>query len=260
MMGVEALPQLIEQGMYLGYGDDQIRLGCIKITVTQTTGVLHPPQEELNQQVLEAQRACFPVAIHAIEESSLEAAINAVEYGQTRSKKGWQRSRIEHASECPPRLLSRLKMVCPTIVSQPPFIYYSGERYLREVSLEQRPWLYRFRSFCNNGLCLAASSDSPVVPNNPLVGIYAAVSRRAESGDLVGAEERLSVEQALTTYTLNGAFANGEEKVKGSISAGKLADLVVLSADPFAVPVEAIKDIVVEMTILDGRVVWQQGE
>jgi predicted amidohydrolase YtcJ len=97
------------------------------------------------------------------------------------------------------------------------------------------------------------------VPNNPLTGIYAAVTRRAEIGELVGAEEGLS-EQALIAYTLNGAFASGEEKVKGSISVGKLADLVVLSADPTSVPAEDIKDIGVEMTILDGKVVWQQTE
>ena len=260
MMGIEALPQLVERGMYPGYGDGQLRLGGIKIIITQTTGVLHPSQEELNHQVFEAQRVGFPVAIHAIEESSLKAAINALECAQSQGEKGQQRHRIEHASECPPRLLSRLKVLCPIIVSQPPFIYFSGERYLREIPPEQRPWLYRFRSFSDSGLCLAASSDSPVVPNNPLVGIYAAVTRRAESGELVGAEERLSVEQALTAYTLNGAFASGEERSKGSISAGKLADLVVLSADPTAVPAEATKDIRVEMTILDGRLVWQQTE
>jgi predicted amidohydrolase YtcJ len=260
MMGMEALPQLVDQGISPGYGDDQLRLGGIKIIITQTTGALHPPQKELNRQVLEAQQAGFPVAIHAIEESSLEAAINALEYAQSQGLKGQQRHRIEHASECSPRLLSRLKTLCPIIVSQPPFIYYSGERYLREVPPEQRPWLYRFRSFWGSGIYLAASSDSPVVTNNPLVGIYAAVTRRAESGGLVGVEERLSVEQTLTAYTLNGAFASREEKSKGSISVGKLADLVVLSADPTAVPAEAIKDIRVEMTILDGQVVWQRAE
>jgi len=261
MVGMEVLPRLVEQGMSPACGNEQSRLGGIKIVITQTTGVLHPSQDELNRQVLEAQQAGFPVAIHAIEESSLEAAIIALEYAQTQGRKdGWQRHRIEHASECSPPLLSRLKVLRPIIVSQPPFIYYSGERYLREVPPEQRPWLYRFRSLWDCGLCLAASSDSPVVPNNPLVGIYAAVTRRAEIGELLGTEESLSVEQALIAYTLNGAFASGEEKNKGSISVGKLADLVVLSADPTAVPAEAIKDIRVEMTILDGRIAWQQAE
>ncbi len=259
MVGIQFLPQLLEEVISSNRGDQQCRLGGVKIVITQTTGTQHPYQKELDEQVLEAQRAGFPVAIHAIEESSLEAAIYALEYARTKGGKSNQlRQRIEHASECPPILLSRLRMLRPVIVSQPPFLYYSGERYLREVPPEQRPWLYRFRSFWESGLCFAASSDSPVVPNNPIMGIYAAVTRRAEIGELVGVGERLSAEQALTAYTLNGAYASGEEKIKGSISPGKLADVVVLSDDPLGVPSEAIKDIKIEMTILDGKVVWER--
>jgi len=104
---------------------------------------------------------------------------------------------------------------------------------------------------------VAASSDSPVVPDNPLVGIYAAVTRQAESGQFLLPEESISAEQALAMYTVNAAYASFEEDIKGSITQGKLADIVILSDDPVKSPPQQIKDIRVEMTIIDGKVVWE---
>ena len=258
MMGFDALPGLLGRGMGFGYGDDRLRLGAIKIVITQTTGTLHPAQDELNRQVLAAAGAGFPVALHAIEESSLEAAMNALEHARKVGKRRQLTHRIEHASECSTHLLSRIRALGVIVVSQPPFICYSGERYLREIPEDRQGLLYRFRSFVESGIGFAASSDSPVVPNNPLVGVYAAVTRRSEGGETLGKDECLSVEQALAAYTVSGALASGEGSPKGSISVGKLADLVVLGDDPTAAPVERIKDIAVDMTILDGRIVWQR--
>jgi hypothetical protein len=143
------------------------------------------------------------------------------------------------------------------VVTQPPFLYYSGERYLATIPPTQLKWLYRIKSFLDRGLIVAGGSDSPVVPDNPLVGIYAAVTRRAESGQYLSPEERISAKQALAMYTINAAYASFEENMKGSITPGKLADMVVLSDDPIKSPPERIKDIRVGMTIIDGRVVWE---
>jgi len=96
-----------------------------------------------------------------------------------------------------------------------------------------------------------------VVPNNPLVGIYAAVTRLAESGQQLLPQECISAKQALAMYTTNAAYASFEEDIKGSITQGKLADMVVLSNDPIKSPPEQIKDITVEMTIIGGEVVWE---
>jgi hypothetical protein len=144
------------------------------------------------------------------------------------------------------------------VVTQPAFIYYSGERYLATVAPEQLPWLYPIGSFLKTGLMPAAGSDSPVVPNNPLVGIYAAVTRKAESGDELIVEEQISPFEALKMYTQAAAYASFEEEAKGSIAVGKLADLALLSADPTAVSPDEIKKIRMEMTIVDGRIVWQR--
>ena len=257
MFGIDALSQFQEAGLKAGSGDSWLSLGGVKIVLDETTGRLQPPQPELNRQALGAHRAGFQLAIHAVEPSTVEAAIAALEYVRSHFPRAGRRHRIEHCSVCPPPLLERLSKLQPVVVTQPPFIYYSGERYLAEVPASQLPWLYRIKSFFNSGLVVAGSSDSPVVPDNPLVGIYAAVTRRAESGQQLLSQECISAEQALAMYTINAAYASFEEGVKGSITQGKLADIVVLSNDPTRSPPEQIKDIQVEMTIIGGEVVWE---
>jgi hypothetical protein len=257
MFGFDALSQFQEVGLAFGSGDSHLRLGGVKLMPSETTGQLQPPQAELNQQAFSAHQAGFQLAIHCVEPSTVAAAIAALEYVNSQSPLTGRRHRLEHCSECPPRLLKRLSRLKAAVVTQPPFIYYSGERYLASLPPSQLRWLYRIKSLLDGGLVVAASSDSPVVPDNPLVGIYAAVTRRAESGQQLLPEERISAQQALALYTTNAAYTSFEEDIKGSIIPGKLADLAVLSADPLKSPPEQIKDIRVEMTIIDGRVVWE---
>jgi len=257
MVGVETMKEFQEAGLASGSGDSQLRLGGVKIVPSRVGGELHPPQPELNQQVLDAHQAGFQLAIHAIQESTVEAAIIALEYAYSQLPQAGRRHRIEHCSECPPHLLERLNRLQAVIATQPPFLYYSGERYLVTVPTEQLQWLYRIKSFLDNGLVVAGSSDSPIVSNNPLVGMYAAVTRKAESGQQLLPQECISASQALALYTVNAAYASFEEDIKGSITQGRLADIVLLSDDPIKAPQEQIKDIRVEMTIIGGKVVWE---
>jgi len=257
MAGMENLSRFQEAGLTFGSGDSQLRLGGVKMILNEATGQLYPPQSELNQQVLSAHRAGFQLAIHAIRQSTVEAAITALEYAHNQLPQAGRRHRIEHCSECPPDLLERLKKLQAVVATQPPFLYYSGERYLATVPSDRLQWLYRFKSFLDNGLIVAGSSDCPVVPDNPLVGIYAAVTRQAQSGQQLLPEESISAGQALALYTINAAYASFEEGIKGSITRGKLADMVLLSDDPTGIPSEQIKDIKVEMTIIGGEVVWE---
>jgi predicted amidohydrolase YtcJ len=257
MLCFDALAQFKEAGLAFGSGDQRLRLGGVKILVTETTGKLQPPQEELNRQALESHRAGFQLAIHCIEPDTVAAAIAALEYVGGKSSIAGRRHRLEHVSECPPELLQRLTKLRATVVTQPPFIHQSGERYLATVPPERQRWLYRIRSFLDAGLIVAGSSDSPIAPADPLLGIYAAVTRRAESGQALLPGEAISAGQALAMYTVNAAYASFEESIKGAIAPGKLADMVILSADPMKAPPERLKDIKVEMTILDGRVAWE---
>ncbi len=257
MFGFEALSQFQEVGLAFGSGDSQLRLGGVKFMPNETRGKLQPPQPELNQQAFSAHWAGFQLAIHCVEPGTVEAAIATLEYISRQSPLAGRRHRLEHCSECPPRLLKRLRKLEAMVVTQPPFLYYSGERYLATLPPERQKWLYRIKSLFDAGLMVAGSSDSPVASDNPLLGIYTAVTRRAESGQELLLQERISAKQALAMYTVNAAYASFKEGVKGSIAPGKLADLVVLSDDPVKMPPEQIKNIRVEMTIIDGRVEWE---
>jgi predicted amidohydrolase YtcJ len=257
MTGDRARRQFQEVGLTTGSGDSRLRLGAVKIMLTETSGKLRPPQDELNRQVLECHQSGFQIAFHAVQESATEAAASALEYADRHLPVAGRRHRIEHCAECPPRLLERLKRLGVVIVTQPPFIYESGERYLATVADSQQPWLYRIRSMMQGSLTVAGSSDSPVAGDNPLAGIYAAVTRRTASGIELLPEEGISPAKALEMYTVNAARASFEEESKGSIAPGKLADLLVLSEDPTRVPVESIKNIRVMMTIIGGRVAWE---
>lgn len=257
MTGADTYRDFLEEGLTTGSGDNQLRLGAVKLILTETAGEIHPPPDELKQLALDCHCAGFQLAFHAEEENVVAAAIDTLEYIDNEVVIFGRRHRIEHCSECPPHLLERLAKLGTAIVTQPPFIYYSGERYLATVAPSQLPWLYRIRSPLEKGVVVAGSSDTPVVPCNPLAGIYAAVTRKAESGQTLLPEEAVNPKDALAMYTVNAAYTSFEEDTRGSITPGKLADIVVLSDDPTRVPAEQIKDIKAEMTIIGGEVVWE---
>jgi predicted amidohydrolase YtcJ len=252
MAGAPYWKDFSEVNLKTGSGDNLMRLGAVKVLLEA-----QPDQTALNELTSEIHRAGFQLAFHAIAEITVNTAVTALEKAGGYSPVSGRRHRIEHCAECPPYLLERIEKLGLVVVTQPPFIYYNGERYLATVPESQQPWLYRIRSPLESGIIVAGSSDAPVVPNHPLVGIYAAVTRRAESGQVLLPEESITPNQALELYTVNAAYSSFEEKIKGSISTSKLADMVVLSDDPTSAPPEKIKDIKVQMTIIGGKVVWE---
>jgi len=236
--------------------DLQLRARGIKILLGRVSGALHPSQEELNEAVATIHAAGEQAVIHAIEEPEIEAACDAIAFALNRLPRPDHRHRIEHCSVCPPHLMRRIADLGITVVTQPSFLHFSGDRYLETVAEEQRVHLYAIGSMFRQGLRVGFSSDFPVSNPNPLIGIQAAVSRTTETGNIVLPEEQVSVSDALMAYTRGAAAANFEEEIKGSIAAGKLADMVLLNADPYAVSPDRIKGIGVAMTILGGRIVW----
>jgi len=259
MLGAEALSRYQEQGLPLRKGDGHLRLSAVKIILNETRGQLIPPQAELDQIVFDIHRSGLQVALHAVEETTIEAACSALEYTLQRSPRVGHRHRVEHCSVCTQEMAERLASLEVVVVTQPAFVFYSGERYLKTVPEEQLKHLYPIATLVNAGLNVAASSDCPVVPPNPLNGVYAAVSRTTETGQKLLPEECISTLKALWMYTMGGAYASFEESTKGSIVPGKLADLVLLSGNPIEIPPEDIKDLEVEMTIVDGEIVWRRG-
>ena len=257
MIGTATLKEFQESGLNFGDGDENLRLGAVKIVPSMISDKLYPSQEELNSLVLHMHQAGFQLAIHGVQTSLIDAIISTYEYLQKQIPNfNIRRHRIEHCSECPPQLMERIKKLNPVIASHPSFMYFSGDRYLATVSKDTVPWLYRIGTMVKQGLTVAGASDSPIVPNSPLIGIYGGVNRKTSSGQLLGKEESLSASQVLAMYTINAAYASHEENIKGSIAAGKLADLVLLSGNPTQVPTEEIKDIKVLMTVIGGKVVY----
>ena len=259
MLGAEALSRYQEQGLPLRKGDGHLRLGAVKIILNETRGQLIPPQAELDQIVFDIHRSGLQVALHAVEETTIEAACSALEYTLQRFPRVGHRHRVEHCSVCTQEMAERLASLEVVVVTQPAFVFYSGERYLKTVPEEQLKHLYPIAILVNAGLNVAASSDCPVVPPNPLNGVYAAVSRTTETGQKLLPQQHISTLKALWLYTMGGAYASFEEANKGSIVPGKLADLVLLSGNPIEIPPEDIKDLEVEMTIVDGEIVWRRG-
>ncbi len=259
VLGWEGFKDYQEHPFSSGVDEDQLRLGGVKIILHETTGRLSPSEEELNERVLRIHKAGFQAVLHAVEESTIEAACGAIEHALKHLPRPDHRHRIEHCSVCPPSLAKRIASLGITVVTQPPFIYYNGSRYLETVPGPQLKHVYPFGTLVREGVHVAGSSDGPIVPPNPMFGVYAAASRKTDRDEEVLPEEKVTPEKALRMYTTEAARAGFDEMAKGSIGPGKLADVVVLSSDPTAVPVDEIKEIPVEMTLIDGEIVWEKG-
>jgi hypothetical protein len=258
MMGIYAFKNNNKQYHLNELNENQLRLGAIKIILDDTTGRLHPSQSELNEMVFEVHDAGQQIAIHALEEKTVKAACEAIQFALEKSPAKDHRHRIEHCSVCPPDLARKIASLGITVVTQPAFIYFHGERYLDTVADEQLKHLYPIRTLLDQGINVAASSDCPIVSPDPFIGINAAIHRLSAAGDIVGDREKIQSTAALQMYTLNAARANFEETIKGTITPGKLADLVVLNADPTRLLSDEFRNLQVDKTIIGGKVVWEK--
>jgi len=259
MLGVKGFKEYQRNDSSVSGGENYLRAGGVKIILDETTGRLNPTQRELNELVSAVHQSGFQAVIHAIEEASIEAACTAIKFALQKSPRSDHRHRIEHCSVCPPHLSKRLASLGIMVVTQPSFIYSNGDRYLETVPRLQLRHLYPIATLMENGVQVAGSSDCPIGPANPLIGIYSAISRRSETGKAVLVKEAIAPLDALRMYTDYAARTTFEEKIKGSITPGKLADLVVLSGDPTKLPTDEIKKIQVEVTVLNGEVVWDKN-
>lgn len=240
--------------------DGRLRRGPIKIAMSELGDEIYPGEQEIGEMVWDAHRRGRQVAIHAVTERGIASALGAIERALSRLYRPDHRHRIEHCSVCPPELARRLGAASVVVVTQPSFLFFSGDRYLSQVPPEDQPHLYPLARLRAAGIEVAASSDAPVTPPASLRSIASAVTRRSEGGRALSPEERVDAEEALRMHTLSGARAAFEEDVRGSLAPGKDADIVVLSADPKGVPDDEIENIAVEMTIVRGEIAWRAGE
>ncbi|MEU1898610.1 amidohydrolase [Nocardiopsis dassonvillei] len=261
----------IDLGLRTGFGDDRLRLGPMKIwldgsLIGRTAAVTEPlcghghgvyqnSPEEMRALVVAAHRAGWRVAAHAIGDDAVDVALEAFAEAQRALPRPDVRHRIEHAGVVRPDQLARIAEAGLVPVPQPRFLYALGDGMAAAVGPDRVPWLYRHRSFLDHGLRVPGSSDRPVAPGAPLLGMESMVERVTASGTVLAADERVSAEQALRAYTMDAAWASHDEHRRGSLTPGKLADLVVLDRDPVDTAEEGIGTIRVLATLVGGECV-----
>ena len=267
-------PSLRDAGIRTGLGDSQLRLGGIKMVadgaIATRTAYLSKPyegtqddygflvmtSEETEDQVMDIHRAGFQVCIHANGDRTIDMVLTAYEKAQAAFPRANARHRIEHCTLVNPDLLRRMKSLGCIATPFCTYVYHHGEK-MPFYGEDRLQWMFAQRSFLDYGITSTGATDYPPGPFEPLLGIQSCVTRTDSSGKLWGPNQKVSVKEALKIYTINGAYASFEESIKGSIEAGKLADLVVLGDDPTQVDPMGIKDIPVERTIVGGRTVFE---
>ncbi len=263
-------------GVRTGFGDAHLRVGHLKLFMdgalgSQTDHTLEPHYEsggdgiealsrdELRTHLEAASEAGIAVAIHAIGDAANRAALDALEDTAPLWRPAGLRPRIEHLQLLHPNDAHRLGQIGVVASMQPshqPSDIAIADRYWGP---KRTPLAYAWRTVLESGAVLAFGSDCPVESIDPLPGMYAAVTRQTADGHPLGGwhpEQRLTPAQALRAFTLGPAYASSEERVKGSLTPGKLADFVILSVDPFCGPPELFLQTKVEATVIGGEVVF----
>jgi predicted amidohydrolase YtcJ len=273
----DSLDGAIQAGLESGFGDERLRIGGVKAFADGSLGahtayMLEPYEDEpdnmgipiataqqLEEVVRKASRAGIAAFVHAIGDRANREVLNAIETSRRAGEGLHLRHRIEHTQVLHPADIPRLAQLGVVASMQP--IHATQDMLVADARWGARSaGAYAFRSLLDSGTVLAFGSDSPVEDLSVMKGIHAAVTRRRADGSPGPQgwypEQRLSVTEAVYAYTAGAAYASGEEAIKGTLSSGKLADLVVLSQDIFSIDPMAILETEVVATLLDGAVVY----
>lgn len=266
-----------ELGIATGFGDEWLRIGGLKMAIdggtTPHTAYMYEPfegetevknfnrlsVEDLRRFFTTANELGWDVGIHCCGDRAQDLAVDAFAAAAAAAPRPDARHSIIHAYFPTDHALAQMARHNIAAVIQPTFIYWEGDLLFRDVGPRRAAHYKPARQYLARGVPLAASSDEPsTVSVNPFVALYALVTRKNKLGQLVAPHEAIGRLEALRAYTIAGARLTHEEHLKGTLEAGKLADLVVLDRDYFAVPDEEIKDVQVDMTVVGGQVVWER--
>ena len=274
--------KLAEAGISHDMGSDFLKLGAVKAFADGSLGSrtawmfkpydddpgnsglpmpLMAPPRKMEELARQADNAGIQLCTHAIGDRAVSALLDIYER-LGRDYPAAHRFRVEHVQHVRPEDFARFGRLGIVASMQPYHAIDDGRWAEKRIGHERAQSSYAWRSMLDAGAVLAFGSDWPVAPLDPLSGIYAAVTRATLGGRNPAGwfpEQRLTVEEALRAYTWGSAYASFQEKVQGTLSPGMLADVVVLSEDLFRVPLEKIKDVRVQITIVGGRVVYEAG-
>jgi predicted amidohydrolase YtcJ len=282
--GHQPLPEwkrLAAAGLLAHFGGDQLRAGGTKgfadgslgsttalffhpyLDAPDTSGLANDemiPESKMLGNILGADRAGLQVAIHAIGDKANKLILDMYEQAEREDGPRDRRFRIEHAQHLRQEDIPRFARLHVVASMQPYHAIDDGRWAAKRVGAEVLKGSYAFRSLLDSGAILAFGSDWDVAPMDPILGIYAAVTRRTLDGKNPGGwlpEQKITAEEALRAYTYGSAYASFDEKSKGTIAPGMLADITVLSDDILKMPPEKIRDAKVALTIFNGREVYR---
>ena len=219
------------------------------------------PEGIMEQRIRQADRSGLQIAIHAIGDKANHVILDIMERVIADGGPRDRRWRIEHAQHLIPEDIPRFAKLDIIASVQPYHAIDDGRWAETKIGKERTKYTYAFKSFLNAGVLLACGSDWTVAPLDPISGIYAAVTRRTLDGNNIDGwipEQKISLEEAIKGYTINGAYTEFAEAMKGSVQEGKVADLVVLSQNLFEIPPENILDTEVLMTIFNGEILYRK--
>ncbi len=268
------IDRMLAAGVRSGLGDEWVRVGAMKLvcdgSISERTarlsqpyigrpddyGILVMQPEELYSWAKKAHDGGWQIGVHANGDVAIDITLRLFERLQRERPRRDPRFRIEHCTLINDALVGRIRDqgVIPNPFST--YVYYHGEK-MREYGAERLNWMFAVRSFLDAGVRVTQTSDYPPGPFEPMMALQSSVTRTDSKGNVWGPRQRVSVEEALRVGTLHGAYASFEEHSKGSITPGKLADLVVLGQDPTRVDPLSIIKIPVERTMVGGRWVWE---
>jgi len=272
----DVLEAMVAKGIATGFGDEWIKFGataehtCDGSFSERTMALsvpypgVEPPyqgnvtttQADLNDWVERMHRADIQVNCHANGDVTIDMVLTAFERAQRLYPRPSFRPKITHCTLINEDLLRRIKAIGAVPAPFTSYGYYNSDKFrFYGEALMQRCMAYR--SFADAGIPAAAGSDFSPGPFAPMMGMQGMVTRKGWNGETWGANQRISVDDALRVLTINGAYASHEEAIKGSISPGKLADFVVLADDPHTVDPDKIKDIEIVRTVTGGNTVYQ---
>ncbi len=269
-----SFPALKAVGVKSGFGDDRLRATSIKVfhgnSLSGRTCWLSeeysdqpgyfgiPPartQADLDKAFQAMHDAGFQIATHSNGDREIDMVLTAIERAQAKNPRPDARHRIEHASVMNLAMLERAKKAGVILVFHS-YMWEHGDK-LASFGEKRLAMIHPYRTAIDMGIHVAGHSDSTVSAADPLLRIQDMVTRKGENGVGYGVNQRVSVEEAIKVWTLDGAYATFEEHDKGSITAGKLADFAVLRKDPRKVSPDSIKDIIVDATYIGGKNAWQ---
>jgi predicted amidohydrolase YtcJ len=270
----ETYDRLVAAGLHTGFGDEWVRIGGLKQfadgSISERTAWLSEPyigianyrglqvssREKLYETSRKAHAAGFQLATHANGDLAIDAILGVYEQIQRELPRPDPRFRIEHCTLLNGSLLQRMKALNVIPAPFSAYVYFHGD-VMHFYGEERTKHMFPMRSFLDNGLRPTDASDYTASPADPMMWLRSQLTRMDMKGNVWGGNQRITLEEALRCGTMNGAYASFEENIKGTIEPGKLADLVVLTKDPFKTEAQAITEISVERTMAGGKWVYE---